>query len=316
MTTRRSALAAAAGAMLISCNRERRKRVLVAPKGTSHIFWVTVRAGAMKAGADFNLEIDWNGPSQETEFARQIQIVDSAISRRVDGIVLAATDRKALVQYVDKAMSAGIPVTIFDSGLDSDNYVSWVATDNVEAGATGARAMGKLLGGKGKVGVIQHVPGSVSTMDRESGFEAAIAKEFPGISIVQKLYAMSDRSKAMSAAENILTAHPDLDGMFASTEPSASGLLLAVKARGLGGKLKTVGFDCNDSMIEEMRAGNLHAMVVQDPYKIGYEAVRTIAAKLAGKQPAKRMDLAAVVVSKENIDTPEIQKLIKPDIQA
>lgn len=305
-----------AGAAAAGCGRDQRKRVVVIPKGTSHMFWVTVRAGALAAGKEFGLDVQWNGPNQETEIGRQIQIVDSAISQHVDGIVLAACDRKALVQTVDKAVAAGIPVTIFDSGLDSTNYMSWVATDNVAAGAMGARTLAKLIGGKGKVGVIQHVPGSVSTMDRENGFEEAIAKEFPEIKIVQKLYGMSDRAKAMAASENILTANPDLNGMFASTEPSASGLLLAVKARGLGGKLKVVGFDANDTMIEEVRAGNLHAMVVQDPFKIGYEAVHTIAIKLSGKEAPKRMDLEAVVVSKENLDTPEIQKLLKPDIKA
>lgn len=314
--TRREALVAAAGAMAAGCARDQRKRVAVIPKGTSHMFWVTVRAGALAAGKEFGLDVQWNGPNQETEIGRQIQIVDSAIAQRVDGIVLAACDRKALVQTVDKAVAAGIPVTVFDSGLDSTNYMSWVATDNIAAGAMGARALAKLIGGKGKVAVIQHVPGSVSTMDRETGFEDAIAKEFPEIKIVQKLYGMSDRAKAMSAAENILTAHPDLDGMFASTEPSASGLLLAVKARGLGGKLKVVGFDANDTMIEEVRAGNLHAMVVQDPFKIGFEAVHTIAIKLSGKEAPKRMDLEAVVVSKDNLDTPAIQKLLKPDIKA
>jgi ribose transport system substrate-binding protein len=303
----------AASAAATACNQNRQKTVAVVPKATSHIFWVLVRTGAMDAGRQFGINTVWNGPNAETDYARQIQIVDSAIAQRVDGLVLAATDRKALVQYVDKAMAAGIPVTIFDSGLDSDNYVSWVATNNVAAGEMGGRTLGKLLGGKGKVAIIQHVPGSVSTQDRESGFEQVMAAEFPGIRIVQKLYGMSDRAKAMQAAENILTAHPDLDGMFASTEPSASGLLLAVKARNLGGKLKVVGFDANDSMIEEMRAGNLHAMVVQDPYKIGFEAVRTIADKLAGRAPQKRIDTPAVVVTKENLDSPEVQKLFKPE---
>lgn len=314
--TRREILTAAGLGTAASCARGGRKRVAVIPKGTSHMFWVTVRAGALAAGKEFGLDVQWNGPNQETEIGRQIQILDAAIAQRVDGIVLAACDRKALVQPVDKAVAAGIPVTIFDSGLDSTNYMSWVATDNVAAGAMGARALAKLIGGKGKVAIIQHVPGSVSTMDRETGFEMTLEKEFPEIKVVQKLYGMSDRAKAMSAAENILTANPDLAGMFASTEPSASGLLLAVKARGLGGKLKVVGFDANDSMIEEVRAGNLHAMVVQDPFKIGFEAVHTIAIKLSGKEAPRRMDLEAVVVSKENIDTPGIRKLLKPDVMA
>jgi len=300
---------------LAGCSQRSRKRVAVIPKGTSHIFWLTVQAGAMAAGEQFGLDIEWNGPAQETEFARQIQIVDSMIARRVDGIVLAACDRKALVQPVDRAMAAGIPVTIFDSGLDSENYTSYVATDNVEAGRMGGRTLGKLLGGKGTVAVVMHVPGSVSTMDRESGFDEVMAREFPGIRIVQKLYGMSDRAKAMAAAENILTAHPDLSGLFASTEPSTTGTILALKARGLNGKVKLVGFDSNDAMIEDLRGGALDALVVQDPFKIGFEAVRTIADKLAGKTPGRRMDLAARVVTRDNVETPEIRALLKPDLK-
>jgi ribose transport system substrate-binding protein len=296
------------------CQRDRRKRVAVIPKATSHVFWLTVQAGARAAGQEFGLEIEWNGPTQETDFSRQIQIVDSMVARRMDGIVLAATDRKALVAPVDRAMAQGIPVTIFDSGLNSTNYMSYVATDNVEAGRMGARALGKLIGGKGKVAVVMHVPGSVSTMDREQGFDEVIAKDFPDIQIVQKLYGMSDRSKSMSVAENILTAHPDLNAFFASTEPSTTGTILALKSRGVAGKVKLVGFDSNDSMLDALKDGTLQAMVIQDPFKIGYEAVRTIALKLDGKAPPKRTDLAGVLVTPENVKSPEIVSLIKPDL--
>lgn len=315
MTLSRRQWAAALGAAISGCSRHAQKRVAVIPKGTSHVFWLSVQAGAVAAGRDFNLAVEWNGPAQETEFARQIQIVDSMIARRVDGIVLAAADRKALVQSVDRAMAAGIPVTVFDSGLDSTNYVSYVATDNVEAGRLGARALARAIGGRGKVAVIQHVPGSVSTSDRERGFEEAITTEFPQIRIAQKLYGMSDRGKSMAAAENILTAHPDLRGLFCSTEPSSTGAALALKARQLGGKVKMVGFDSNEAMLEDLRSGVIYATVVQDPFKIGYEAVKTIALKLAGKQPPPRLDLPAIVITKDNIEQPDVQRLITFDFK-
>lgn len=305
-------LAMLAGA---GCERNTKKRIAVVPKATSHIFWLAVKAGSTAAGERFGVDIEWNGPATETDFARQIQIVDSAIARRMDGIVLAAGDRKALKQVVDRAMEVGIPITIFDSGLDSENYTSFVATGNVEAGRMAGREMGRLLGGKGKVALIQHVPGSVSTQDRETGFEEAIAKEFPGIQIVQKLYGMADRAKSMAAAENILTAHADLNGIFCSTEPSASGAILALKGRGRNGKVKLVGFDVNDAMIEEMRAGTLDATVLQDPFKMGFEAVRTVVDKINGKTPDKRIDLPAVVVTKANLDSPEMQRLVKPELK-
>jgi len=310
-----SSLAAALALGGAACNRGGRKRVAVIPKGTSHIFWLTVQAGAVAAGQEFNFDILWNGPAMETDYSRQIQIIDSYIAQRVDGIVIAASDRKALVAPIDRAMAAGIPVTVFDSGLDSTNYISYVATDNKEAGRMGAREMGRLLGGKGKIGVVQHLPGSVSTTDREEGFSEVIAKEFPGIQIVARQYGMSDRSKAMAAAENMLTAHADLDAFFCSTEPSATGTALAVKSRGAAGKVKIVAFDSNESIIADMRAGVIQAMVVQDPFKIGYEAVRTIREKLEGRTPPKQMDLEGRVVTLENLDQPEMQKLLNPDLK-
>lgn len=315
LTRRRAAMAMAAAALTGGCQRNQKKRIAVIPKATSHIFWLAVKAGAVAAGEQFGVDIEWNGPAAETDFARQIQIVDSMIARRMDGIVLAATDRRALTSAVDRAMSLGIPTTIFDSGLDSDNYTSFVATGNVEAGRLAGRELGRLLNGKGKVAMIQHVPGSVSTGDRETGFEEAIAKEFPGIQIVQKLYGMSDRSKALSAAENMLTAHPDLDGMFASTEPSASGAILALTGRGRNGKVKLVGFDVNDAMVEALRSGSLSATVLQDPFKIGFEAVKTVVDKLAGQTPPKRMDLPAVVVNAANLNNPELKRLVQPDLK-
>jgi len=296
------------------CGGDRKKIVAVIPKGTSHIFWVSVQAGALAAGREFGIEILWNGPPTETEYSRQIQIVDSMIARRVDGIVVAAADRKALVGPIERATAAGIPVTVFDSGLDSDKYMSYVATNNYEAGQMGARALGGLLGGKGKAAVVLHLPGSASTMDRERGFDDVMAAEFPNIRIVARQFGMSDRAKAMAAAENMATAHPDLDGMFASTEPSSTGAILALKGRGLAGKVKFVAFDSNEAMIEDLRAGNYHAMVVQDPFGMGYQAVKTVADKLRGGSPPKRMDLKARVIRPEDLNKPDVKTLLAPDI--
>jgi ribose transport system substrate-binding protein len=312
---KRIAAAAALYSMLAGCGGERNKIVAVIPKGTSHVFWQTVHAGANAAGREFDLTILWNGPPLETEYSRQIQIVDSMVARRVDGIVMAACDRKALVAPVERAVAAGIPVTVFDSGLDTDRYMSYVATNNYQAGELAARAMGELIGGKGKVAVVLHAPGSQSTMDRERGFEDAIAREFPGIRIVARQYGMADRSKAMAAAENMITANPDLDGMFASTEPSSTGAILALKGRGVAGRIKFVAFDFTDTMVDDLRAGNFHAMVVQDPFRMGYEAVKTVADKLRGGEPPKRMDLLPRVVKKEDLDKPDVKVLLFPDLK-
>lgn len=301
---------------LASCGRgARQPRIAVVPKATSHLFWQSVHAGAIAAGRDLKVDVLWNSPAVETDFSRQIQILDSMIAQRVDGIAVAASDRTALDASLDRAAQAGIPVTVFDSGVDSTNYMTFVATNNYEAGKLAARKLAELVGGKGKVAMVLHMPGSYSTMERERGFEDVIAKEFPSIRIVARQYGMSDRSKSMAAAENMLTAYPDLDGMFCSTEPSSTGTSLALKERGLAGKVKFVAFDSADNMIEDLRAGVIHAMVVQDPFQIGYEAVKTLVDKLHGHPPPKQMDLNARVITRPDLDKPDVHALLFPDLQ-
>ncbi len=301
--------------ILAGCQKSTKKVIAVVPKATSHLFWLSVQAGAMAAGEEYGVQIEWNGPAAETEYPRQIQIVDSFISRRVDGIALAATERKALVGAVDRAAQAGIPLTVFDSGLDSENYMSFLATNNYEAGQMAGRALARLLNGNGKVGVVMHAPGSGSTMDRERGFEDVIKAEFPGIRIVASQFGQSDRSKAMAATENILTAHPDLDGIFASSEPSSVGASLALKSRGLGGKVQLVAFDSSDGMVEDLKGGVIAAMVVQDPFRMGHDAVKTIVDKLNGQTPPKRIDLSAHVITKADLDKAEVQRLLFPNVK-
>jgi len=157
----------------------RKKQIAVIPKATSHVFWITVQAGAMTAGQELGVDVLWNGPPAETEYSRQLQIVDSMIARHVDGIAVAPAERKAMVQTIDRAVAAGIPVTVFDSGLDSDNYMTFLATNNYEGGQLAARELARLTGGEGEVALLMHMPGSQSTMDREKGFEDTLAKESP-----------------------------------------------------------------------------------------------------------------------------------------
>ena len=301
--------------LLASCNQQKKRLIGVVPKATSHVFWVAVEKGAKAAAKEFQVDIEWNGAPSETEYARQIQIVDSMINRKVDGLAVAATERRALVASVDRAMKQGIPVTIFDSGIEGENYTSYVATNNYDGGQLGARAMAKLIGGKGEVGLILHAPGSASTMDRERGFTDVIEKEFPEIKIVATQYGMADRSKARAGAENILTAHPNLSGFFGSSEPSTTGASLAVKARGLAGKVKVVAFDASDNLVEDMKAGAIQAMVVQDPFQMGYQTVKTLIDKLDGKTPPKRIDLSAKVIFADEVSKPENQRLLSPELK-
>ncbi|MBZ5608892.1 MAG: substrate-binding domain-containing protein [Acidobacteriia bacterium] len=297
---------------LASCQQRTRKLIGVVPKATSHLFFMSVQAGVRAAEKDFNVEVLWNGPREETEYSRQIEIVDSMIARRVDALAISATDHTALVKPVQRAMDAGIPVTVFDSGLDLTGYVTFVATDNYGAGETAARRLAALIGGRGKVAELMHKPGGMSTVDRERGFEEVMAKEFPSIRIVARQYGMADRAKSRDAAEDMLTAHPDLDGMFASAEANSIGAVQAIKARSLSGKIKLVTFDSSDMHIEALKDGTIDLMLVQDPYRIGYEAVRSLVMKLNGQTPPRRMDLKVHEIRKSDLPQPEVQALLFP----
>ena len=284
----------------------------VIPKGTSHIFWQTIHAGALKAGAEYGLEILWNAPQSEIDSGRQISIVESMIAQRVAGIVLAPVDEKALVSVVERAIDSGVPVAIFDSAIQSDKILTFVATDNYEAGRMAARRMGEILEGKGKVGVIGFMPGSASTVKREQGFADEIAESFPGMEVLGVRFSMADRAKAMAEAENLMTAHPDLAGLYADNESSFDGAVRAVKQRQAA--VKIVGMDASDLLIAEMRAGLVDSIVVQDPMKMGYESTKAMGRHLRGEEPVREMDSGAYLITAENVDTPEMQAVVAPDI--
>ena len=287
----------------------------VVPKGTNHTFWQSVHAGAIKAGEEFNLEILWNAPQMEIDSARQISIVENLITRQVDGIVLAPVDEDALVTVVERAADSGIPVAIFDSAINTERIITFVVTDNYQGGVMAADRMGEILGGKGKVGVIGFMPGSASTMKREAGFVETVARKFPDIEIVGVKFNMADRAKALAEAENLLTAHPDLAGFFADNESSVDGTVQAVKQRGLSGKVKIVGFDASETLVADMRAGVIDSIVVQDPFKMGYESTRQMATHLAGGETVLHIDSGAYLLRPENVDTPEMRAVVFPDLE-
>jgi ribose transport system substrate-binding protein len=299
---------------LCACRRNEKPVVGVVPKGANHIFWQTVHAGAVKAAREYGFEVQWNAPALEIDSSRQIGIVDSMINQHLAGIVLAPVDKSALVAVVERASRAGIPVSIFDSGIDTENILCYVATNNLAAGRMAARRMGEILGGKGKVGVVGFMAGSASTMQREEGFTSEIRAKFPAIEITGVMFGMADRAKAMAVAENMLTAHPDLAGIYADNESSAEGALQAVKSRGASG-VKLVMMDASETLLAALRSGAVDSIVVQNPFRMGYESTKAIGMKLRGEAPPKLQDSGATLALKENLDSPEIKQLLFPDIQ-
>jgi len=294
------------------CNRDTRKKIAVIPKGRAHLFWQSVHAGANAAAREANVEILWSGPASETDFNGQLQIVDSMINQRVDAIALAPIDKTAMVSVVDRATAQGIPVIIFDSPVDTQNFVAQVATDNYEAGKMAAARIDKILGGKGEIAIVAVEVGAASTMAREAGFEEAIHKNSPGIRILDKRYGNADFAQSLAVAENMLTAYPSLNAFFASNESSSVGAARALKSR--KSAVKLVAFDSSPALLEDLKAGLIDSLIVQDPFRMGHDAVQSAMEKLRGGSPKKIQNLPPRVVTRENIGDPEIQKVLSPDL--
>ena len=309
----RTLLLVCAALCAASCNRSSsEKRVVFIPKGRAHVFWQSVHAGAIAAMRESpGYTVIWNGPASETDFEGQIQIVDAAINQHVDAICLAPIDKKVLVAVVERAAGQGIPVVIFDSPVDTDKFVAQVATDNYAGGQLAAARIGEILQGKGKIAEVAVQPGSASTMAREQGFEEKLAKDSPGIKLADKQYGMADFGQSLKVAEKMLTAAPDLNGMFASNESSTVGAVRALKDRR---GVKLVGFDSSPQLVEALKSGVIDSLVVQDPFQMGYKSMVAAVTKLKGGTPERIQNITPTLVTQQNMGSAEIQKKINPDL--
>jgi ribose transport system substrate-binding protein len=283
--------------------------IAVIPKGTTHIYWQSVKAGAEAAGKEFGYAIQWNGPERETDRERQIQIIEDFIVQKVDGIVLAPLDKDALVPSVEKLASLKIPCAIIDSGIKTDQYVTFAATDNYHGGVLAAQRMGEILGGKGNVIVLKYVPGSASTTERENGFIETIQKQFPDMKIVDSKYGQDTVETALQAAEDMLTRNSDVQGFYACNAPTAVAALQALQSQNRP-QIKMVGFDAEKALIDGLKSGKIDALIVQNPFKMGYEGVKAVVAAIKGQPVEKKIDTGVAVVTKPDLDKPEIKALL------
>ena len=293
----------------------------VIPKGTTHEFWKSIHAGSLKAARelstpDAQVEVIWKGPLREDDREQQIQVVEGFSSQGVNGIVLAPLDNRALVRPVLEAQRAGVPTVIIDSALESDSITSFVATDNRKGGMLAADRMGQLLGGKGKVLLLRYQEGSASTQDREDGFVQELKTKYPEIQLISSdQYAGATRDTAKRASENLLNRFGDeIQGIFTPNESSTAGMLLALQDIGKAGKVTFIGFDTSETFTEAMRNKQLHGIVVQNPFNMGYLGVRTMVEHLQGKPVEKRIDTGVTMVTPENMNAPEVQALLHPPL--
>lgn len=290
------------------------KRIAVIPKGTTHDFWKSVHAGATKAGNEIgNVEIIFRGPEKEDDREQQIALVENFISTGVSAIVLAPLDDQALLAPVRQAMDAKIPVIIIDSAIRGEagkDYISFVATDNYKGGELAGKRMGETLGEKGAVLLLRYQEGSASTDERERGFVEALGK-FKGVTLNDpKRYSGATRATAQEASENLLTTYENMQGIFCPNESSTFGMLLALRSRGMAGKIKFVGFDASPELIEALEKGEIDGLVAQNPTKMGYLGVKAAFDALSGKAVEPRVDTGVALVTRETLATPEIRAIL------
>lgn len=295
------------------------KSIVVIPKGTTHDFWQSVHAGAVKAEREIpGVQIVWQGPLREDDRNSQIQVVLSHVAKGTDAIVLAPLDSRSLRNPVIQANAKKIPVVIIDSDIEREGVtlVSFVATDNYKGGQLAGEQMVRLLGDKGRVIMLRYMVGSASTEAREQGFLDAIGQH-PGIELAsENQYAGATAQTALEKAGSLLSSLKDaqIDGIYCPNESSTFGMLLALQERAMAGKVKFIGFDASAKLVEALAAGQIDGLVVQNPFKMGYEGVKAAVAALDGKPVEPRIDTGVAVVTRDNLSQPEIDALIHPPL--
>lgn len=312
-----------ASTILVGCNKSAKSgqlSIAVIPKGTTHIYWKSVEAGAKKAAAELDVKVTFIGPQREDDRSQQIDLVTNQALQN-DAIVLAPLDAVALRDAAKTVADKGKPVVIIDSGLaDSAGFItSYVATDNREGGRIAARRISELLSGKGKVAVLRYMQGSASTEQREEGFLEEIKKS-PGIEVVSaEQFSGATASQAQDVAANLLTRLAEGDGLsiqglFCSNQTNTYGTLQALRGKNLAGKVKFVGFDCDATFIDALKKGEMNGTILQDPVNMGYRGVKTAVAKLKGEKVEAVIDTGATLVTAENMTEPKTAALIKSQL--
>jgi ribose transport system substrate-binding protein len=278
-------------------------------KGFQHQFWQAVKAGADKAAAEFNVRITFEGPDNETMVDRQIDMLAAALANDPAAIGFAALDSQAAIPLLRQASDKGIPIVAFDSGVDSDIPVTTASTDNVAAAALAADKMAEFLGGKGKVAVVAHDQTSRTGIDRRDGFVNQIKSKYPDIEVVSVQYGAGDQLQSTEVAKAILTANPDLGGMFGTNEGSAIGVVNAVREMNTQGVI-VIGYDSGKAQTDAIRDGLMAGAITQNPVGIGYETVKAAIDAVNGKKLPKHIDTGFYYYDKSNIDDANIQAVL------
>jgi ribose transport system substrate-binding protein len=285
----------------------------VIPKGTTHEYWKSVQKGANAAGAELGVNIDYQGPLKEGDLTGEQNLFEQFTADKYAGIVLAPQDAQALLADVQAATARKISVVIIDSALNGTagtDYASYVSTNNRVGGQMAGAQMIKLLGGKGKVVMLRYASNSASTNEREAGFLDAL-KAAPGIDPFNvSQYGQDTESSAQQVAENMVDALKQADGIFCPNESTTMGMLKALQDNNLTGKVKFVGFDATGPEVDALKAGQIQALISQNPFRMGYLGVKTCVAAIRGEKFDTQIDSGVELVTPDNVNTPDMVKFL------
>jgi ribose transport system substrate-binding protein len=282
----------------------------VISKGFQHQFWQAVKLGSENAAKDLNVKITFEGPENETQVDKQIEMLQAALDKKPSAICLAALDSKAVVPLLEKAQGAKIPIIGFDSGVDSTIPVTTAATDNIAAAGTAADKMAELIGNSGEVGVVVHDQTSRTGIDRRDGFVNQMKSKHPQVNIVDIQYGAGDQLKSTDLAKAMMQAHPNLKGFFGANEGSIIGVLNAVKELNKNGKIVVIGYDSGKQQTDAVRSGVEAGAITQDPIGIGYKCVDSAVKAIKGESLPKNIDTGYYWYDKTNIDDPKVKAVL------
>lgn len=277
-------------------------------KGFSHQFWQAVKLGSEQAAEEFGVDVTFEGPDNEGQVDRQIDMLAAALSKSPAAIGFAAVDSQASIPMIREIDAAGVPIIAFDSGVASDIPVTTCTTDNLASAALAADKMAEAIGGAGKVAVISHDQTSVTGIERVDGFVNQVAAKYPDIEIVTVQYGGGDHLISTEITKSILTANPDIKGIFGANEGSAIGVVNGVTES--GSDIVIIGYDSGAAQKGAVRSGVMTGAITQNPVGIGYETVKAAVMTIAGEAVPKVIDTGFFYYDAGNMDDPEIAAVL------
>ena len=291
--------------------KEGSNTIVFIPKSTDVTYWLFLRKGAADKAKELGYRLDYQGVARESDVAGQVNLVRNVAATQPAGILLAATDATALVDPVREAMASGVPVVMVDSGVNEDVAVASITTDNYEGARRAGDLLASMVGGAGKIINLGITAGSETGNQRDRGFLDAMM-EHPGIAVLPTQWTGAEAAVALNSTNDLLTANQDVSGVYSAAAPMGVGAAQALKAHNLHGTVKLITFDPSPEVIPLFKDGTIHAIIAQDPYQMGYRGVETVDSYRKGEPIAeKTIQIPVQVITADNFETPEMQKLIQ-----